>query len=112
MANDFEVKVAWLGTLLGNATVEEFEKYFLEELGFHIKYEEEFTITDGFYKDLNCIIFGICSKEIPKFSIFRITTTDMKWLEDLYSNEKEGIPSNIVKKYNLDEYDMIEEGVV
>ena len=94
----FEQKVVWMGTVLGDASVEEFEEFFLEELGYHVKFDEEFKMVD---KDLHCIIFGICAKEIPKFALFRIQTPDMKWWEDFCEIEGvNNIPCEIVEKYN------------
>lgn len=95
----YEQKVVWIGTVLGDASVEDFEQFFLDELGFHIKYDEEFKMIGGLYKGLNCIIFGVCGKELSKFSLFRITTTDMKWIEDFKDNEEGNIPEYIVNKY-------------
>lgn len=97
----FEQKVVWIGTVLGDASIGEFEDYFLNELNFHIKYEEEFKMQGGCYEGLNCIVFSICAKEIPKFALFRITTNDMKWLEDLVDNEGvNNFPSEFINKYN------------
>ena len=96
----FEQKVVWIGTVLGDASIKEFEDYFLNELNFHIKYEEEFKMQGGFYKGLNCIVFSICAKEIPQFALFRVSTTDMKWLEDLVDNEGEdSFPVEFISKY-------------
>ena len=96
----YEQKVVWMGTILGDSTVEEFEEYFLKELGFHVKYDEEFVMSDGKFKGLHCIIFGICRKEISEFALYRISTPDMKWWEDFKDNfEIENIPEEIVNKY-------------
>ena len=97
--------VVWMGTILGDKSVEDFEKFFLKEFGYHVKYVEEFEIIDGFYKGINCLLFRVCCEELSKFSIFRIKTNDMKWLEDLYDNEKDNIPLNIIEKYKLNKDD-------
>ena len=65
----YEQKVVWIGTLLGNKSIEDLEKFFLDEFGYHIKYITEFEIVDGFYKNLNCILFGICEKEIDNLPV-------------------------------------------
>lgn len=96
----YEQKVIWIGTVLGDSSIEDFEKFFLETLGYHVKYVEEFKMVEGFYKNLNCIVFSICSNEIPKFAMFRLTTSDMKWLEDFWENEKGNIPLDIYEKYS------------
>ena len=92
----YEQKVVWVGTILGDSTVEDFENFFLNELGYHVKYVEEFKMTDT---GSNCILFGLCGKEVPKFAMFRITTPDMKWFEDWVDNYREGIPEYILNKY-------------
>ena len=93
-------KVVWIGTLLGDATTDDFENFFLDSLGYHVEYEEEFKVQGGYYNGLTCIVFGICSKEIPKFALFRLTTNDMKWWEDFRDNNYDCIPEEIILKYN------------
>ena len=61
-----------------------------------MKYVEEFKMDDT---GMNCILFGMCSKDIPKFTMFRITTNDMKWFEDWVDNNRSGIPKYILTKY-------------
>lgn len=36
----YEQKVICMGTTMGDATSEEFEEFFLEELGYHVKFDE------------------------------------------------------------------------
>ena len=83
----YSQKVVWIGTVLGDSSVEDFEEFFLKELGFNVKYDCEFKVQDGDYKGLNCIVFGLCGKQVPKFAMFRVTTDDMKWFEDFVDNE-------------------------
>lgn len=100
MDEKYMQRVVWLGTILGDSTTEEFEEWFLNELGYHVKYDYEFKMDGGHFDGLNCLVFGICGKEIPKFALFRITTGDMKWLEDFCENEKENIPQEVFERYN------------
>lgn len=98
----YGVNVVWIGTIIAESTVEDFEKWFLENYNYHIKYKDEFLIKTGLYKNLNCIIFSIPVEEVSSFSIFRLCTNDMKWLNDFYNMEWKNIPSWIIEKYNLD----------
>lgn len=100
----YGVNVVWVGTVLDESTIEDFEKWFLEKYHYHIEYKDEFHITSGMFKDLNCIIFAVPFEEVPRFSIFRLRTNDMKWLIDFYDGEKENIPQHIIDKYELDLY--------
>lgn len=94
----YDIKVIWMGTVLGDATVEEFETFFLEELGFHVKYNKEFEMI-GEYEGLHCTMFNLCGKEASKFAMFRIQTGDMKWFEDFVENNRESIPEDIFSEY-------------
>ena len=85
--NDYVQKVVWIGTVLGDASTDDFEKFFLKELGFHVKYDGEFKMVGGHYDGLNCIVFNLHNDDVSKFAMFRITTDDMKWLEDFFDNE-------------------------
>ena len=96
----YEQKVIWLGTVMGDSTSEEFENFFLETFGYHVKFDEEFELI-GELKGIHCLIFGVCDKELSKFALFRIRTSDMKWWEDFKDNYGiENIPDEILKKYN------------
>ena len=95
----YNTKAVWVGTILGDNTSKDLEDYFLKETGYHIKYIEEFTLLDS---DINCIIFGVCAEEIPKFSTYRVQTKDIKWLDDFLVNERERIPLEILNKYGMD----------
>ena len=88
-----------MGTILGDASVEEFEKYFLETLNFRIKYDDEFKLVGGEFDCINCIVFNHHSEDISNFALFRITTSDMKWLEDFCENYRGNVPSEVFSKY-------------
>ena len=84
---EYVQKVVWIGTVLGDASTEEFEQYFQDELGYRVRYDGEFRMVGGHYEGLNCIVFSIHSEDISRFAVFRIRAWDMKWLEDFYENE-------------------------
>ena len=96
----YDIKVVWMGTVLGDASISDFEEYFLETLGFHVKYEMEFKMIGGDYEGLNCIVFNLCNNDVSKFTLFRLTTGDMKWLDDFCNNYCENIPIEILSKYD------------
>lgn len=96
---DYKQEVVWVGTVLGDSSVEDFEEFFLKELGFHVKYVEEYGMT-GEYDGIHCIIFRIASEDLSRFTMFRLQTPDMKWIEDFWDNETENIPCEIYEKYN------------
>ena len=100
---EFIQKVVWIGTVLDGATVEDFESYFKNDLGFNVKYIEEFKMTAGRLDGLNCIMFYIATEDISKFMMFRVTTDDMKWWEDFYDNYhlEGGIPQDIINRHRV-----------
>lgn len=87
------VPVIWIYTTLGGAEPSELEDYF-KTLGFTVKFEEEFEDNEG-HKN---IIFTLLDN-IGKFSLFRLQTDDMKWVDDYNDNNPELLPEDIVKKY-------------
>lgn len=95
----FKQIVIWLGTIVGTDSINEFESYFLKELGFKVKYLSEFKLNNE--NKNNCVLFYIHTDDIPKFAMFRLTTMDMKWFEDFVENNMdEGIiPDDIMKLY-------------
>lgn len=95
---EFVQLVAWIGTVLGGASTQEFEDYFKESLGFNVKFEEEFEMI-GEYDGIHCILFRLASEDIPKFSMFRLTTSDMKWFEDWVDNHGGSIPEDVYERY-------------
>ena len=87
------VPVIWVGTTLGDEGPQEFEKFF-GELGYKVKFEEEFEDNIG-HKN---IIFSVLDN-IGKFCLFRLQTPDMKWVDDFDMNNPDVLPSEIKKKY-------------
>ena len=68
----YGVNVVWIGTVLDESTIEDFEKWFLEKYHYHIEYKDEFHIKSGMFKDLNCIIFAVPFEEIVEKSNCKI----------------------------------------
>lgn len=100
----YEQKVVWFGTIVGDEKIKEFEQWFLDEHNYHVRYETEFELeNDCFENKLNCVIFSICAKEIPQFSIWKIKCWggEMRWWEDFLNDEmqSENVPSEILEKY-------------
>lgn len=93
------VPVVWLGTVLGDSTTDDFEQYFKDELDYNVKYIEEFTMTSGYFKDLTCLVFEVSMEDVGRFAMFRLRTSDMKWMDDWIDNRGMEIPMDILKKY-------------
>lgn len=87
------VPVLWLGTTLGGAEPSELEQFF-DELGFKVRFEEEFKDNEGHMN----IIFSVL-EDIGRFCLFRLTTPDMKWVDDFDDNYPGVLPSEIRKRY-------------
>lgn len=96
---DYYVPVVWLGVVLGDASTEEFEGYFKNSLGFRVKYVEEFVMQGGDFNGLHCTIFNLHKDDVGKFALWRLRTTDMKWLDDWIENRGLSVPIHIIKKY-------------
>ena len=94
----YDIKVIWVGTVLGESSAEDFENWFLEQLGFHVKFNKEFELV-GECEGIHCIMFNLCGKEASKFALFRLSTTDMKWFEDFVENNGGCIPEDILSEY-------------
>ena len=93
------VPVVWLGTVLGDSTTDEFEQYFKDELDYDVRYIEEFTMESGHFKGITCLVFEVNMEDIGRFAMFRLRTTDMKWMDDWIDNRGMEIPMDILKKY-------------
>ena len=87
------VPVLWLGTTLGDAEPSELEQFF-DEMGFKVRFEEEFKDNEVHSN----IVFSIL-EDIGKFSLFRLRTCDMKWVDDFDDNNPNVLPSEIREKY-------------
>ena len=97
---DYSQLVLWLGVYVGEENIEEFEKLFKEKYDFRVKYHSEFELMNEY--DTSCTLFYIHSEDIPKFSIFRVGSGDMKWFEDYVENNPSEISEEVWKLY--DEY--------
>ena len=95
---NYKQLVIWLGTIVGKENIEEFENYFKSEFGFKVKYHSEFKLLNE--NQNNCVLFYIHSKCIPKFSIYRLQTNDLKWFEDYVENNPLEISDDIWNLYN------------
>lgn len=93
-------RVVWIGTILEDNQIEDFENWFKNDLGFHVEYETSFKLQGGFYKGYECILFSIANGDIPMFTTFRIHHMDeFKWYEDFYDHFKPHIPQKIKRNY-------------
>lgn len=97
---DYNQLVLWLGTIVGEENIDEFEKWFKEELGFRVSYYMEFELLNE--NRNNCVLFYVHKDDLPKFTMFRITTNDMKWFGDYVDNYPSEISDEIWEIY--DEY--------
>lgn len=98
MMENYNQLVIWLGTIVGEENIDEFEKFFKEEFGFRVKYHSEFKLLNE--NQNNCVLFYIHNEDISKFSLFRIQTNDMKWFEDCVENNLSEISNDIWNLYN------------
>lgn len=78
----------WPGTVLGENTVEDFEKFFAEKFGVRVKYERE-VVTNGSEErgeegGRHDTLFYIHNDDIPKFAVPRLMA-GIRWWEDVVS---------------------------
>ncbi len=82
----------WPGTVLGDSTVEDFEKFF-EQQGFRVKFAEEVEtlpdVEDGRVVEgtggRHDILFYIHQEDISKFAVPRLSM-GIRWWEDVLGN--------------------------
>jgi hypothetical protein len=92
---NYEQVCVWPGTYIeGEDEIEEFEKFFLNDVGVDVKYIEQINTFPDKDKDGNDIegtgnrtdiLFYIHNKDIPKFSLIKFQF-EILWLEDLVDN--------------------------
>lgn len=87
------VQVIWIGITMDGAKPEELEKH-LKNLGFTVRFEEEFKDTEGYPN----IIFSLLDN-ISEFCVFRLQRPDMKWIDDYNDNNPGLLPKEIINKY-------------
>ena len=90
-SNNFTQLCVWSGVLLGDSSIEEFESFFMSELGVRIKYHTEVeTLPDLDERGnpvpdtggRNDIFFFVHSDDIAKFAIVRLEM-GIRWWEDV-----------------------------
>ena len=97
----------WCGTMLGDLSVQEFEKFFKDQ-GYRIKFAEEVvTLPDYEYGKpvegtggRHDILFYIHTEDIAKFAIPRLTA-GIRWWEDVvsYNNHNNWYSEEVLQKY-------------
>ena len=90
-SNNFTQLCVWSGVLLGDSSIEEFESFFMSELGVRIKYHTEVeTLPDLDERGnpvpdtggRNDIFFFVHSDDIAKFAAPRLVM-GIRWWEDV-----------------------------
>ena len=90
-SNNFTQLCVWSGVLLGDSSIEEFESFFMSELGVRIKYHTEVeTLPDLDERGnpvpdtggRNDIFFFVHSDDIAKFAMPRLEM-GIRWWEDV-----------------------------
>jgi len=83
----------WPGTLLGDASTEDFEKFLLEEFGVRAKYLETLETMPDMENGHNVkgtggrsdLFFSVNNEDVGKFAIPRLAA-GIKWVEDFIDN--------------------------
>lgn len=109
MAQTFNQLCVWEGTMLGDSSVEDFEKFFKDSMDVTVKFAEE-VITNpdrdeygNPVKDTggrHDLLFYIADKDVTKFAIARLQM-GIKWWEDVvsYNNRAYLYSQEILDKY-------------
>lgn len=104
--NNYKQLCVWPGTVLDDSTVEDFEQFFLDELGVRVKYAEEVKTqpdpgetyeTSG---NRNDVLFWVHDEDVSKFAIPRLKMS-IRWWEDVvsYNNGSYLYSEDILNKY-------------
>jgi hypothetical protein len=89
--NQFKQLCVWPGTLLGESTPQEFEQYFLDEMGVRVKYHTEVKTLpdlDSYGRrvpdtgDRNDLFFFVHNEDTVKFAVPRLQM-GIRWWEDV-----------------------------
>ena len=90
---DYTQLCVWPGTVLGDSTPEDLEKFFLEEMNTRIKYHTEVLTNPDLDENGNPIpdtggrndlFFYVHTKDIPQFAVPRLRM-GIRWWEDVIS---------------------------
>lgn len=89
MDNKFNQLCVWEGVTLGNDTIDNFEKFFLNNLNTKIKYCET-VITKGSFErneegGRSDILFYVHDDDIQMFALKRFNYEGIRWWEDVVS---------------------------
>lgn len=103
----FKQVCVWPATLVGESKIQEFEQFFLEELGTRVQYLEEIlTLPDTSNSGTpipdtggRCdVFFAVHSDDIGKFAVPRLSF-GIRWIEDVYGNGQGGLYDKRVASY-------------
>jgi hypothetical protein len=100
---NFNQLCVWEGTVVGVDEVNEFEKFFKEDLGVRVKYSQEIETlptpnVEGTGGRID-VFFYIHNEDVTKFAVKRLAL-GVRWFEDVLSNG--GIklyPNELLSKY-------------
>jgi hypothetical protein len=86
---NFNQLCVWEGTIVGADQINDFEAFFLEDLGVRVKYSQEIeTLPTPDVDDTggrNDVFFYVHNEDVSKFAIKRLSL-GVRWFEDVLSN--------------------------
>jgi hypothetical protein len=93
----------WEGTLVGEDLINDFEKFFNEEMGVRVKFSEEVKTLPTPYEEgtggRNDVFFYIHDEDVMKFAVPRMTM-GIRWWEDVLGNGNGVLyPESCLAKY-------------
>jgi len=91
--DSFNQVCVWPGTTLGDSTVEQFEKFFMDELNTRIQFLEIIETAPDMENGMpvegtggrSDILFAVHKDDIGHFAIKRLAY-EIRWIEDVYGN--------------------------
>ena len=101
--NNYNQLCIWEGTVLADATPEQFEKDILNIFGVRVKFAEEVVTlpceSSGEEGGRHDLLFYVHDEDIGKFAIPRLAA-GIRWWEDVFYNGQEyRYPDEILNKY-------------